>query len=141
MPMKTPATDNEETQLQETLNRWQDQQTVSGNVFLFLCLIAFVSFVLFCLDPCGGSMWLLLISLFFMVYSGSLMFRSASAVVQHKQQLLQFPATPAFVRQESPEPVLPASSYYGVRTLPAAGPDDASGPWIAFPKKRTDSQN
>ncbi len=116
-------------QLQETLNQWQNRQRVHGRVLLFLCLASFMSFAVFCLDPCQGTTWLLLVSLMLMVFAGASMIRAAHAVVQHKQ-LLQLPVNST----HSPEThALPAAAFYGKDTGPAASAFERAKPWI-FPE-------
>jgi len=126
--MNMPTTEQPELQLQKTLNQWQNRQQVHGKVFLFLCIWSFISFVLFCLDPCQGSTWLLLISLTLMMSAGASMFRAAHAVVQHKQ-LLELPV----VVINPPETrALPAAAFYGKDTGPADFSLERTTPWI-FP--------
>jgi len=121
--MNMPTT--EQLELQRTLDQWQNRQRVHGNVFLFLCLASLISFVLFCLDPCQGTTWLLLISLTLMVSGGASMFRAAHAVVQHKQ-LLQFTVT---VKRLPDSRVLPAAAFYGNSTWPGVS-FGRGEPWI-----------
>jgi len=137
--MNTSTTDVQDMQVRKSLDQLENRQAVDGSVFRYLCVASFISFALFCLDPCTGTMWLLLISLAMMVYAGGWMFRSASAVIQHKQAL-QVPAASA-PAMECPDPdVLSAAAFYATDL----STDDVLGqiqPWIEFPKKRTDSWN
>jgi protein-S-isoprenylcysteine O-methyltransferase Ste14 len=129
--MNMPTTEQHEMQLQETLNQWQNQQRVHGNVLLFLCIASFVSFALFCLDPCPGTTWLLVVSLMLMVYAGASMFRAAHAVVQHKE-LLQAAA----ISSSDPETcALPAAAFYGKGGAASAAIFEPAKPWI-FPGRQ-----
>jgi len=130
--MKMPTTEQpeiQELQLQKALRQWQNQQRVQGNLFLFLCLAAFVSFALFCLDPCPGTTWLMVVSLMLMVSAGASMFRAAHAVVQHQQRM----DSPVSATRAPETRALPAAAYYGNDTGPAATPFGQPRPWI-FPE-------
>lgn len=124
--MNMPTTEQQEMQLQETLNQWQNQQRVHGNALLFLCIASFISFALFCLDPCPGTTWLLVFSLMLMVCTGASMFRAAHAVVQHKE-LLQLSAIATYYPQTSS---LPAAAFYGKDAASAVSAFEQRKPWV-----------
>lgn len=134
--MSMPTTEQQETEqqelheleLQKALNQWQNRQRVHGHILLFLCLASFISFALFCLDPCPGTTWLLLISLTLMVTAGASMFHAAHAVVQH-QQLLELPVS---ATRSTETRSLPAAAFYAKDTTPATYSFEPTKPWI-FP--------
>jgi len=123
--MNMSTTEQKEMQLQETLNQWQNQQRVHGNAFLFLCIASFITFALFCLDPCPGTTWLLVVSLILMVFTGASMFRAAHAVVQHKE-LLQLSAISTYYPGTR---ALPAAAFYGKDAASAISSSEQATPW------------